>query len=331
MSAFLRRHHSCRSTASRSSSVDSRRAGSSSYSSPLPSPISDSFDHCSSPTSSSFIEVDVDEPCPSRCENVVFDLGDVLFTWSAVTTTSIAPKLLKRILRSASWFEYEKGNISEQEAYDNAARDFGLSSSEVERAFQDARNSLRANPSIIQLIKDLKKQYGVRVFAMSNISVPDFEVLRRKARPEDWALFDRVFTSGEARERKPNLGFYKHVIREADIDPLRTVFIDDKLENVLPARSLGIKGIVFSSLDTLSRQLRNYLWDSTSRAQGWLNDNAKKMLSVTDTGVTVYENFAPLLIYEATGDRSLVEFVEHPRLFNFFIGKFAVRTALDSL
>lgn len=324
MSAFLRRLRSRRSMASRSSSVDSRRADSSCTSSPLPSPVSDSFDHSLTPISSpgtSFINLDVDEPHSSRCENVIFDLGDVLFTWSAVTSTSISPKVLKKILRSSSWFEYEKGNITEQQAYENAARDFGLSSAEVANAFRDARDSLQSNPTIIQLIRDLKSQYGVRVFAMSNISVPDFEVLRGKARPEEWALFDRVFTSGEARERKPNLGFYKYVLREANIDPLRTVFIDDKLENVLPARSLGIRGIVFESFDALSRQLRNYLGDSASRAQSWLRDNAKKMLSVTDTGMTVYENFAPLLIYEATGDRSLVEYVEHPRLFNFFIGE----------
>lgn len=341
MSAFLRRHRSVRSTASRSSSVDSRRAAcSSTYSaSPLPSPISDSFgfsssssyDPYASPASpySSYIDLDVDEPCPGRCENVVFDLGDVLFTWSAVTTTSIAPKTLKKILRSSSWFEYEKGNVSEGEAYARAAFEFGLDRQEVKRAFQDARASLRSNPAIIQLIRDMKAQYGVRVFAMSNISVPDFEFLRTKASPEEWALFDRVFTSGEARERKPNLGFYKYVLSEAGVDPLRTVFVDDKLENVLPARSLGIKGIVFDSFDTLARQLRNYLGDSKERARGWLKENAKKMLSVTNTGMTVQENFAPLLIYEATGDRSLVEYVEHPRLFNFFIGALRRRRSLD--
>jgi hypothetical protein len=38
---------------------------------------------------------------------------------------------------------------------------------------------------------------------MSNISVPDWEVLQTKGRPEDWLLFERVFTSAEAMERKP--------------------------------------------------------------------------------------------------------------------------------
>lgn len=81
-------------------------------------------------------------------------------------------------------------------------------------------------------------------------------------------MFDRVFASGEAHERKPNLGFYKHVLNESGVDSLRTVFVDDKLENVLSARSLACKGIVFDSCseETLPRQLRNYLGDAVTNA-----------------------------------------------------------------
>ncbi|KAI5121961.1 hypothetical protein M0805_002032 [Coniferiporia weirii] len=312
MATFVPLHRPVPSCSTSSSDYYSGASGSSSGSS---TPASVTFD-----LAPSYSTYDFSEPCTGRCENVIFDLGDVLFTWSAVTKTGIPPKLLKKILRSATWFEYEKGNLTEQEAYAAAACEFGLDSSEIARAFQEARSSLQSNPSIVSFIKELKEQHGIRVFAMSNISAPDYEVLRGMARPEEWALFDRVFTSSEARERKPNLGFYKYVLEQTGVDPLRTVFVDDKLENILPARSLGIKGIVFDSFETLSRQLRNYVGDSVGRAQAWLKDHSKKMLSVTNTGVTVHENFAPLLIYEATGDRSLVEYVEHPRLFNFFIG-----------
>ncbi|KAH8119661.1 HAD-like protein [Phellopilus nigrolimitatus] len=313
MASFVPYHRSFASCSTSVSDFSSR--ASSSNSSGASTPSSPTFDL--SPLSSRF---DFEEPCTGRCNAVIFDLGDVLFTWSARTKTSISPKLLKKILRSASWFEYEKGNVSEQEAYDTAGREFDIDPAEVGRAFQDARDSLQRNPALISLIRELKEQHGIRVFAMSNISAPDFEVLRGKAAPEEWDMFERVFTSAAAHERKPNLGFYKHVLEETGVDPLSTVFVDDKLENILPARSLGIKGIVFDSFDTVSRQLRNYCGDPIGRSQAWLKDNAKKMLSVTNTGVTVYENFAPLLICEATGDRSLVEYVEHPRLFNFFIG-----------
>ncbi|KAG8217262.1 HAD-like domain-containing protein [Butyriboletus roseoflavus] len=184
-----------------------------------------------------------------QIDNVIFDLGDVLFTWSANTGTSISPNILHSILRSVTWFEYEKGNLDEDETYRLAAAEFSLDSSELGAAFRVARESLQSDPSMIPLLHELKGKFNIRLFAMSNISAPDWEILRHKARPEDWALFERVFTSAAARERKPNLGYFHHVLESTGIDPRRTAFVDDKVENVVSARSLELKGIVFTSFD----------------------------------------------------------------------------------
>jgi hypothetical protein len=53
------------------------------------------------------------------------------------------------------------------------------------------------------------------------------------------------------------------------------------------------------------------------------------MPSITNTDVVLHENFSQLLILEATGERDLVEFVEHPRLFNFFQDNCGVVTTED--
>lgn len=256
-----------------------------------------------------------------RCDSVIFDFGDVLFTWSATATCPIPRKIMKHIMSSSTWFEYEKGNLTEKQAYNDAAREFNLSPSDVAQAFQGSRPTLKTNPAIVSLIRDLKARYGIRIFAMSNVSVPDYAFLRSKLSEDEWALFDRIFTSGEMHERKPDLAFFKRVIKEANIDPLRTVFIDDKLENALPAKTLGFRTVIYESIDTLSRQLNNYFGDPVVRAKAWLSAHAKQMHSVSNTGVTINENFTSMLILEATGDSSLVDYVEHPRLFNFFIGK----------
>lgn len=253
-------------------------------------------------------------------DNVIFDLGDVLFTWSANTGTSISPEALHKILRSATWFEYEKGNFSEEETYRLVAAQFSLDASEVGAAFRVARDSLQSDPAMVTLLHELKQNSAsdIRLFAMSNISAPDWEVLRHKGRPEDWALFDRVFTSAAARERKPNLGYFRHVLESTGIDPRRTAFVDDKLENVVSARSLGLKGIVFTSFDEVARELRTLVRNPVADGLQYLRDHTKQMKSVTDSGVILEENFGQLLILEATGDPSLVDYVEYPRLSNFF-------------
>jgi FMN phosphatase YigB (HAD superfamily) len=130
-----------------------------------------------------------------RYTAVIFDLGDVLFTWAPSTPKSPLPeKTLRNILRSFHWFEYEKGNLEEHEVYSLVAQEFNVAPSDVENAFQAARDSLKSNSKMLEVIRELREA-GLAIFAMSNISAPDWEVLTTKATVEEWALFDHTFTS----------------------------------------------------------------------------------------------------------------------------------------
>lgn len=239
---------------------------------------------------------------------LIFDLGDVLFKWSANTNTSISPRTLRSILNSPTWFDYERGRVTEADCYDLVSKEFCVAPEEIRQAFQDARDSLQADHDLIGIIRELKAQSDgrLRVYAMSNISLPDWEVLRTK--PADWSIFDSVFTSGAAGERKPNLGFYRHVITSTGLQPHQTIFIDDKLENVLSARSLGFTGIVFDSPSSVKRALRNLVGDPVQRGRTFLSSNAGKLESVTKStshheAIIVQENFAQLLILEASEEK----------------------------
>ena len=132
-------------------------------------------------------------------------------------------------------------------------------------------------------------------------------------------------TSAAAHERKPNIGFYKHVIDNSGIDPSRTIFVDDKIENVLTARSFGMHGIVFDNQEKVIQQLKNLCGDPIARGQNFLASHKQRLTSVTSSNVELAEvsesarclpisndcpillcfiqNFAQLLILEATHDR----------------------------
>jgi HAD superfamily hydrolase (TIGR01509 family) len=250
-------------------------------------------------------------------DTLIFDIGDVLFTWSAETKTSISPKKLKEILNTVTWFEYEKGKLTEDECYATIAKQMNLDASEIARAFQGARDSLTSRQFMVDLIRELKP--GRKVYAMSNISAPDWAVLRTK--PSDWDIFDEVFTSAGAGERKPNIGFYRQVLARTGADPRRAVFVDDKLDNVLSARSLGMTGIVYDDFARVERALRNACGAPVARGQAFLRAHARRHTSYTNTGHAIEENFAQLLILEATRDASLVEYTAYDGPFNFFRGE----------
>ena len=108
----------------------------------------------------------------------------------------------------------------------------------------------------------------MRVFALSNISLPDYEFVIEL--PTDWSIFDKVFASAAAAlgERKPDLAAYEKVIAETGIDPSTAVFVDDKMENVEAARSLGIHGIVFDKQEgVFAAALRKIFGDRVQTIQ----------------------------------------------------------------
>ncbi|KAJ7274232.1 Haloacid dehalogenase-like hydrolase-domain-containing protein [Mycena rebaudengoi] len=260
-------------------------------------------------------------PPPFAFNALILDLGDVLFSWSSQTSTSITSGDLKKCVASITWFDYERGRISQEVCYQRLAEEFSLDPREVGAAFEQARGSLTYDHDLADFIQELKSesQGMLKVFAMSNISVPDYIALR--AKHANWDIFDAIFTSGAAGERKPELAFYRHVLSETGVDPSRTVFIDDKRDNVLSARSLGMRGINFESAQATKRALRNIFGDPMLRGRQFLKKHARNLSSVTDDGFEIHENFAQLLILEATRDQSLVQLEDHPRTWNFFQGE----------
>uniref|UniRef100_A0A0W0FH08 Threonine dehydratase n=2 Tax=Moniliophthora roreri TaxID=221103 RepID=A0A0W0FH08_MONRR len=255
----------------------------------------------------------------SKVDALIFDLRDVLFSWPSETTTSILPEKLRSILSSHTWFIYECGQLAEAECYTQLGNQFSLHPDEIQQALHDTRASLTANSELIALIQTLKSQSNghLKVFAMSNISQPDYAFLH--TRHVDWSLFDHVFTSGSVGERKPNLGFYRHVLQTTGVDPARAIFVDEKLENVLSARSLGFMGVVFRGVQDLRRVLLNLVGDPVKRGKQFLESNRGKLTSITDTGVDIRENFSQLLILEVTGNREFVNLKDDsPPMWNFF-------------
>ena len=171
-------------------------------------------------------------------KGVIFDLGDVLLTWSPDTSTSISAKMMGSILSSSTWMKYERGLVDQDTCYYQIAQDLSIPVSEVAEAFSQARDSLRPNNAILSFIHDLKAKSpgATKIIAMSNMAKEDFASISTKMM--DWSLFDQIFISGHAGIRKPDLEFYQYVLREIELSPEEVVFIDDRQENILAARSL---------------------------------------------------------------------------------------------
>ncbi|NVM34642.1 MAG: HAD-IA family hydrolase [Candidatus Lokiarchaeota archaeon] len=68
-------------------------------------------------------------------------------------------------------------------------------------------------------------------------------------------IFDNVFLSNEIGYIKPEMAKYKYVLNKLDTKPKKCIFIDDKIQNLVPARELGIIVIRFESFEKFKKQL----------------------------------------------------------------------------
>ncbi|MFX1304327.1 MAG: HAD family hydrolase [Promethearchaeota archaeon] len=69
-------------------------------------------------------------------------------------------------------------------------------------------------------------------------------------------IFDNIFLSNEIGFIKPDMEKYKYVLKKLDTKPKKCIFIDDKIQNLVPARELGIIVIRFESFEKFKNQLK---------------------------------------------------------------------------
>ena len=97
-------------------------------------------------------------------------------------------------------------------------------------------------------------QSGVRMATLNN----EGEELNRH-RIERFGLgsiFPTFFSSCWLGVRKPTHRIYERVFGMTTAAPNRTVFVDDRLQNLNPAAALGVKTILFESAGQLRADLR---------------------------------------------------------------------------
>ena len=279
-------------------------------------------------------------PKSIKCEEatILVDLGGIFVhpEMESKVATRDSTISLRRLMSTSIWMTYEAGKLSDQECFSRLAKEYHFQASDLAAMIRNLRETITYDQVVASIFRDIKR-LGARIFLVSNISKEDYAALRNRLDNEFWTIFDGVFTSSTLGVRKPNLRFYRQVLRATRALPHRTFFVDDRPENVLAALSLGMKG----TFDTtkLYRTITNFVGDPVERGLAFLRRQGGRFPTTTQYGEPIFENYAPLLILEALKDtyvllrhwhlqvanscppRSLVNVKASPRLWNFFAGQ----------
>ncbi|GLA61737.1 hypothetical protein AtubIFM55763_011079 [Aspergillus tubingensis] len=208
----------------------------------------------------------------------------------------------KSILYCNATAEYHCGRITRDEYHTRLASDFHYSKLEIKETFASLQSTLSVNHDFVASLAQLKAQYGnnLELYATANLSQEDYQAVQ--ALDMDWSPFSKVFVSCEIGAQKPELRFYKAILEQVGLRPHEVILVDDDPDNVLAAMSLGIEGVLCPSMPVIQTIVKLFDYDTIGRAKSFLRNEAGNCYSVTDTGVTVKENFAQLLLLELTGD-----------------------------
>lgn len=181
--------------------------------------------------------------------NIIFDLGGVVFNWQpdaiikSIFEDADTQKLIrKEIFEHSDWVELDRGTITLEQAIERGAARTGLPCLEIECVFKAVPPFLTPIEATIDLIRDLHNTKN-SLFVLSNMHLASIAYLEQHHKI--WAMFDGIVISSRVQMVKPELQIYEYLLNLYQLEPAKTIFIDDMQENLAAASSLGIQTIRF--------------------------------------------------------------------------------------
>lgn len=142
--------------------------------------------------------------------------------------------------------DLEKGKINEEEFY-NAFRtssQLKLTDQQIKKAWNAIL--LRYREEALQTLTTIKNKY--RLYLLSNTNSIHHKEFNKIFEDQIGSgsindYFDKAYYSHEIKLRKPGKDAYQYVLEENNLLPSETLFIDDSIQNIEAAESLGLQTI----------------------------------------------------------------------------------------
>jgi FMN phosphatase YigB (HAD superfamily) len=193
---------------------------------------------------------------------IVFDLGGVILKFShlsiceKLSNISNTPvnEIYEFIFKSDLESKYEIGAITSSDFY-NKIIDFLKIIISFNGFYDIWTNIFEENFETSKIITELKEQ-KYRMVLLSNTNEMHFNFVKSKFAIVN--VFDAYILSYKAGCIKPDISIFKEVLRTTGVDPIGHIYIDDIMENVIAAKSVGMIGIHFKNAGKLKKDLADY-------------------------------------------------------------------------
>lgn len=190
-----------------------------------------------------------------KIKNIILDVGGILFDDSKKNIEQILNKNCDLIYKTAYGLGFKKCLLGY-----TTVSEYINSLSNVTN-FNDISYILnKDNLSITYpLMKEnleyirLLKSEGYKIYLLTNITEESYNYINSVININ--STFDGGIYSYQEHLTKPDLNIYNLIISKFKLDKEETIFFDDKEKNIIAASKIGIKGVVFNSIDDIKNNL----------------------------------------------------------------------------
>lgn len=195
----------------------------------------------------------------SDMENIIFDVGKVLvkFEWEKYLDSFGFPKekrdkIAKAVFESETWNERDRSSEDEQYYVDKMIKDAPEYADDIREVMRRSGETIERMDYAETWVRYLKDK-GYHVYILSNYATYTLEKTEEELtflKYVDGAVF-----SCQVKQIKPEPDIYQTLIKRYNLDPQKSVFLDDRKENCEAARKQGIHAIQFESFKQAAAEL----------------------------------------------------------------------------
>jgi len=187
-------------------------------------------------------------------KNIIFDLGgvfiaiDYLKTQQAFIDLGVADfsKLYTQQHASPLFELLETGKVTPEEFYALFREASGTELSDEQ--IRTAWNAMLGNfyTDALEWLEEVGKRYNIYLFSNTNkIHEDAFKIILKEQTGDDSLsrFFIKDYYSHTMGLRKPTVESFHAILKEQNLDPAETMFIDDTIKNVEGAIEAGLHGV----------------------------------------------------------------------------------------
>jgi 2-haloacid dehalogenase len=196
-------------------------------------------------------------------EKIIFDLGRVLVKFNV-------RNLFRKIITTEEEIDYFLQNICTWEWHiqQDLVQDTSQVSAPLVQQFPKYQEAIEAfygrflemiegtYEKNVKLAMDLK-QKGYPIYVLSNFPGDQYD--KYEKHNSFLQIFDDKIISGHVGLAKPDTKIYQFAIDKFHLIPERSLFIDDKIENIEGAKQLGIQTIHLQNPDELPELIKPFI------------------------------------------------------------------------